>query len=63
MCKTILATIYGLGLRISELIALKVTDIRIIQKLLGHRSIKTTLLYTQVAESTIQNIQSPIDSL
>ena len=46
MCKTILATIYGLGLRISELIALKVTDIRIIQKLLGHRSIKTTLLYT-----------------
>lgn len=54
---------YGLGLRISELIAFKITDIRIIQKLLGHRSIKTTLLYTQVAESTIQNIQSPIDSL
>ena len=37
------------------------TDIRIIQKLLGHKNIKTTLLYTQVAESTIQNVQSPID--
>ena len=39
------------------------TDIRIIQKLLGHKSIKTTLLYTQVAQSTIQNVQSPIDTL
>ena len=39
------------------------TDVRIIQKLLGHKSIKTTLLYTQVAQSTIQNVQSPIDLL
>lgn len=39
------------------------TDIRIIQKLLGHKSIKTTLLYTHVAESTIQSVKSPIDSL
>ncbi|MFC0605598.1 tyrosine-type recombinase/integrase [Winogradskyella pulchriflava] len=39
------------------------TDIRIIQKLLGHKNIKTTLQYTQVAESTIQNVKSPLDTL
>ena len=39
------------------------TDVRIIQKLLGHKNIKTTLLYTQVAQSTIQNVKSPIDLL
>lgn len=38
------------------------TDIRIIQKLLGHKNIETTLQYTKVAESTLQNIQSPIDT-
>lgn len=39
------------------------TDIRIIQKLLGHKNIKTTLQYTQVAKSTIQNVKSPLDIL
>ena len=39
------------------------TDIRIIQKLLGHKSIKTTLLYTQVSQSTLENIRSPLDAL
>lgn len=39
------------------------TDIRIIQKLLGHKDIKTTLVYTQVAQSTIQNVKSPLDTL
>lgn len=38
------------------------TDIRIIQKLLGHKNIGTTLQYTKVAESTLQNIQSPLDT-
>lgn len=37
------------------------TDIRIIQKLLGHKSINTTLQYVKVAQSTIQNVKSPID--
>lgn len=39
------------------------TDVRIIQKLLGHKSIKTTLLYTQVSQSTLGNITSPLDAL
>lgn len=39
------------------------TDIRIIQKLLGHKNITTTLQYTKVAESTLQNIKSPLDTI
>jgi integrase/recombinase XerD len=39
------------------------TDIRLIQKLLGHKNIKTTLIYTHVSKSSIQNIESPLDSL
>ncbi|MAU72897.1 MAG: hypothetical protein CML04_12465 [Pseudozobellia sp.] len=39
----------------------KGTDIRVIQKLLGHNSIKTTMLYTQVSSPTIQNMVSPFD--
>ena len=37
------------------------TDIRIIQKLLGHNSIKTTMIYTQVTEPTLLNVTSPFD--
>ncbi|WP_350290529.1 tyrosine-type recombinase/integrase [uncultured Croceitalea sp.] len=39
----------------------KGTDIRVIQKLLGHNSIKTTMVYTQVAEPTLLNVVSPFD--
>lgn len=39
------------------------TDIRVIQKLLGHKSIKTTQLYTKVSSSFIQNVKSPLDFL
>jgi integrase/recombinase XerD len=39
------------------------TDLRIIQKLLGHSSIKTTQIYTQISQSSIKNIKSPLDNL
>lgn len=39
------------------------TDIRLIQKLLGHKNIATTLIYTHISKSTIQNIESPLDTL
>ncbi|MBX3044269.1 MAG: tyrosine-type recombinase/integrase [Candidatus Kapabacteria bacterium] len=39
------------------------TDIRVIQQLLGHSSIKTTQIYTQVSSSNIANVISPLDSL
>ncbi|KAB5486880.1 tyrosine-type recombinase/integrase [Flagellimonas hadalis] len=39
----------------------KGTDIRVIQKLLGHSSIKTTMIYTQVSEPALLNVTSPFD--
>ena len=39
------------------------TDLRIIQKLLGHSSIKTTQIYTQISRASIKNIKSPLDNL
>lgn len=39
------------------------TDIRIIQQLLGHNSIKTTQIYTQVSNANISKVNSPLDSL
>ena len=38
-------------------------DLRIIQKLLGHSSIKTTKIYTQISQASIKNIKSPLDNL
>lgn len=39
------------------------TDLRIIQKLLGHSDVKTTQIYTQISQASIKNIKSPLDSL
>lgn len=36
-------------------------DVRYIQKLLGHNSIKTTEIYLKVANNFLQNIKSPLD--
>ncbi|MGH7884231.1 MAG: integron integrase [Thermodesulfobacteriota bacterium] len=38
-------------------------DIRTIQKLLGHKDIKTTMIYTHVAQNNFINIKSPLDLL
>lgn len=37
------------------------TDIRVIQVLLGHRSIRTTMLYTQVTHAHLAKTKSPLD--
>ena len=39
------------------------TDIRTIQKLLGHRNIATTMVYTHVTDERLHSATSPLDSL
>ena len=39
------------------------TDLKFIQALLGHSSIKTTSIYTQLTKKGVDRIQSPLDRL
>lgn len=39
------------------------TDIGLIQQLLGHNNIKTTLIYAKVSRRVLQNVRSPLDNL
>jgi site-specific recombinase XerD len=39
------------------------TDIRYIQKLLGHNNINTTEIYTHVATNILTGIKNPLDSI
>jgi integrase/recombinase XerD len=39
------------------------TDLRVIQVLLGHKSITSTQIYTQVSVSQIAAVRSPLEDL
>ncbi len=39
------------------------TDISLIQKLLGHNDIKTTLIYTNISDTSVKNVASPLDRM
>ena len=38
-------------------------EVRIVQVLLGHAKLETTMLYTQVATTVIREVMSPLDRL
>jgi integrase/recombinase XerD len=39
------------------------TDLRVIQKLLGHSDVRTTQIYTQISQASIKKVRSPLDNL
>ncbi|MFC2125497.1 tyrosine-type recombinase/integrase [Bacteroidota bacterium] len=57
------ATIHSLRHSFATHLLEQGTNIKIIQRLLGHNSIKTTMVYLQVAKIDPQTVSSPFDNL
>jgi integrase len=38
-------------------------DIHLIQRLLGHSNVKTTMMYTHISDNIISKIQSPLNNI
>ena len=61
--KTTQATIHCLRHSFATHLLENGTEIRFIQELLGHKSSKTTEIYTHVNNQSLQKIKNPFDNL